>query len=58
MTKHAKFLVAVLLIASVLFALRLCHPHTGEYKHQQTQMSEDHTASIREHSVDASLNAK
>jgi hypothetical protein len=35
MTKHAKFLVAVLLIAGALFALRLCHPHTGEFKHAQ-----------------------
>jgi hypothetical protein len=35
MTKNAKFWVALLLIASVLFALRLCHPHTGEFKHQQ-----------------------
>ena len=29
MTKQAKFLVAVLLIASALFALRFCYPHSG-----------------------------
>ena len=29
MTKQAKFLVAVLLIASALFALRFCYSHSG-----------------------------
>jgi hypothetical protein len=31
MTKHAKSLLVVLLIASALFALRFCHPHSGSY---------------------------
>jgi len=35
MTRDAKSLVAVLLIASALFALRFCHPHAGEFKQQQ-----------------------
>jgi hypothetical protein len=29
--KDAKFHVTVLLMAGALFALRLCHPHTGDY---------------------------
>jgi hypothetical protein len=35
MTKQAKFLVAVLLIASALFALRFCHPHSGAVDKQE-----------------------
>jgi hypothetical protein len=44
MTKHAKSLVAVLLIASALFALRFCQPHSGPFDKQEhaepTQASE------------------
>jgi hypothetical protein len=35
MTKNAKFLMAVLLIASALFALRFCHPHSGPFDKQE-----------------------
>jgi hypothetical protein len=35
MTKNAKFLIAALLIASALFALRFCHPHSGALKQEQ-----------------------
>jgi hypothetical protein len=34
MTKHAKFLMAVLLMASALFVLRFCHPHSGALKQE------------------------
>jgi len=34
MTKHAKSLLVVLLIASALFALRFCHPHSGSLDKQ------------------------
>jgi|SRR6185312_4607934 hypothetical protein len=34
MTKHARSMVAVLLIASALFALRFCHPHSGSLDKQ------------------------
>ena len=37
MTKDAKFLVAVLLIASALFALRFCHPHSGVDKQEHAE---------------------
>jgi hypothetical protein len=32
MTKRANFMIAVLLIAGALFALRFCHPHSGALK--------------------------
>jgi hypothetical protein len=35
MMKDAKFLVAVLLIAGALFALRFCHPHSGPFDKQE-----------------------
>jgi hypothetical protein len=34
MTKDAKLLVAMLVIISALFALRLCDPHGGHFEHQ------------------------
>ena len=37
MTRDAKFLVAVLLIASALFALRFCHPHSGVDKQEHAE---------------------
>ena len=36
MTKDAKFLMAVLLIAGALLALRFCHPHSGPLKQEHT----------------------
>jgi hypothetical protein len=35
MTKQAKFLIAVLLIASALFALRFFYPHSGALDRQE-----------------------
>jgi hypothetical protein len=40
MTKDAKFWLALLLIACALFALRLCHPHAGEFKQQRAVVAD------------------
>jgi hypothetical protein len=40
MTKDAEFWVALLLIAGALFALRLCHPHAGEFKQKRVGVAD------------------
>ena len=42
MTKNAKFLIAALLIASALFTLRFCYPHSGvdKQEHARAEVAE------------------